>query len=167
MLVTAFHHAYRQEATMHARSTLIALALLAAGASAQANNLLDQLKEKAGEAASANSQGSGSGGGSALGNLGSNLGFKMPSIGSSTIGNAAGVLQYCVKNNYLGGDAASVKDKLLAKITGQKPQETGFANGAKGLLKGGDGKTLNFKILSTRVKTKACDYVLKNATSLL
>lgn len=149
---------------MHARSTLIALALLAAGASAQANNLLDQLKEKAGEAASANSQGSqGNGAGSALGNLG----FKMPAIGSSTVGNAAGVLQYCVKNNYLGGDAASVKDKLLAKITGQKPQETGFASGAKGLLKGGDGQTLNFKILSSKVKTKACDYVLKNATSLI
>lgn len=143
---------------MHARSTLIALALLAAGASAQANNLLDQLKEKAGEATS--SQG---GGGSALGNLG----FKMPAIGAGTMGNAAGVLQYCVKNNYLGGDAASVKDKLLAKITGQKPQETGFASGAKGLLKGGDGQTLNFKILSTKVKTKACDYVLKNATSLI
>ena len=149
---------------MHARSTLIALALLAAGASAQANNLLDQLKEKAGEAAGASSAGSqGNAGGSALGNLG----FKMPAIGSSTIGNAAGVLQYCVKNNYLGGDAASVKDKLLAKITGQKPQETGFASGAKGLLKGGDGQTLNFKILSSKVKTKACDYVLKNATSLI
>jgi hypothetical protein len=147
---------------MHARSTVIALALLAAGASAQANNLLDQLKEKAGEAASANSQG-GSAGGSSLGNLG----FKMPAIGSSTMGNVAGVLQYCVKNNYLGGDATSVKDKLLAKITGQKPQETGFASGAKGLLKGGDGQTLNFKILSSKVKTKACDYVLKNATSLI
>jgi hypothetical protein len=147
---------------MHARSTVIALALLAAGASAQANNLLDQLKEKADEAASANSQG-GSAGGSSLGNLG----FKMPAIGSSTMGNVAGVLQYCVKNNYLGGDATSVKDKLLAKITGQKPQETGFASGAKGLLKGGDGQTLNFKILSSKVKTKACDYVLKNATSLI
>jgi hypothetical protein len=153
---------------MHARSTLIALALLAAGASAQANNLLDQLKEKAGEAATANSQGSGgSAGGSALGNLGSSLGFKMPAIGSSTMGNAAGVLQYCVKNNYLGGDAASVKDKLLAKITGQKKQETGFASGAKGLLQGGDGKSLNFKGLSSKVKEKACDYVLKNATSLI
>jgi len=137
---------------MHARSTLIALALLAAGASAQANDLLDQLKEKAGAAASSQ---------------GSNLGFKMPAIGSSTIGSAAGVLQYCVKNNYLGGDAASVKDKLLAKITGQKKQETGFASGAKGLLQGGDGKSLNFKMLSSKVKEKACDYVLKNATSLI
>lgn len=142
---------------MHARSTFIALALLAAGASAQANDLLDQLKDQA--SAAAGSQG----GGSALGNLG----FKMPAIGSSTIGNAAGVLQYCIKNNYLGGDAASVKDKLLAKITGQKQQETGFANGAKGLLKGGNGKSLNFKMLSSKVKEKACDYVLKNATSLI
>jgi hypothetical protein len=137
---------------MHARSTLIALALLAAGASAQANDLLDQLKEKAGAAASSQ---------------GSNLGFKMPAIGSSTIGSAAGVLQYCVKNNYLGGDEASVKDKLLAKITGQKQQEKNFESGAKGLLKGGDGKTLNMKILSSKVKEKACDYVLKNATSLI
>lgn len=146
---------------MHARSTFIALALLAAGASAQANDLLDQLKEKAGAAASA--QGGNSTTSSALGNLG----FKMPSIGSSTIGSAAGVLQYCVKNNYLGGDAASVKDKLLAKITGQKQQEKNFESGAKGLLKGGDGKTLNMKILSSKVKEKACDYVLKNATSLI
>ena len=145
---------------MHARSTLIAIALLAAGASAQANDLLDQLKERAGAAAS--SQG-GSSSSSGLGNLG----FKMPAIGSSTIGSAAGVLQYCVKNNYLGGDAASVKDKLLAKITGQKQQEKNFESGAKGLLKGGDGQTLNMKILSSKVKEKACDYVLKNATSLI
>lgn len=137
---------------MHARSTFIALALLAAGTSAEANDLLDQLKEKAGAAASSQ---------------GSSLGFKMPAIGSSTIGSAAGVLQYCVKNNYLGGDAASVKDKLLAKITGQKQQEKNFESGAKGLLKGGDGKTLNMKILSSKVKEKACDYVLKNATSLI
>jgi hypothetical protein len=71
------------------------------------------------------------------------------------VGNAAGVLQYCIKNNYLGGgDAASVKDKLMAKITGQKQQQSGFASGAKGLLKGGDGQTLNFKLLSSKVKEK-------------
>ncbi|ATA54012.1 hypothetical protein CKY39_12850 [Variovorax boronicumulans] len=150
---------------MHVRSTFVALALLAAGASVQANNLLDQLKEQAG--AAVNSPGSNSsGGGSALSGL-SLGGFKMPAIGSSTIGSAAGVLEYCVKNNYLGGDAASVKDKLLAKITGQKKQENDFASGAKGLLKGGDGKSLNLKGLSSKVKEKACDYVLKNATSLI
>ena len=142
---------------MRHRSLLICIVLAAAGASASAqSDLLDKLK---------NQMGSGSGGGAAA--LGENLGFQMPAIGQSTMGNAAGVLQYCVKNNYLGGDAASVKDKLLARITGQKQQETGFANGAKGLLKGGDGKTLNLKMLSSKVKEKACDYVLKNASSLV
>lgn len=141
---------------MHARTSLIALALLAAAATAQAN-LLDQLKDKAAAAGSKSSSGGGDSG----------LGFKMPAIGGNTMGNAAGVLQYCVQNNYLGGDAASVKDKLMAKITGQKPQETGFASGAKGLLKGGDGQSLNFKLLSSKLKTKGCDYVLKNATKLI
>jgi len=135
---------------MHVRSTLISIVLAAASVSASAqSDLLGKLKDQAGSS------------------LGENLGFKMPAIGSSTIGSAAGVLQYCVKNNYLGGDAASVKDKLLAKITGQKQQEKNFESGAKGLLKGGDGKTLNFKILSSKMKEKACDYVLKNATSLI
>lgn len=135
---------------MHVRSTLISIVLVAASASAPAqSDLLGKLKDQAGSS------------------LGENLGFKMPAIGSSTIGSAAGVLQYCVKNNYLGGDAASVKDKLLAKITGQKQQEKNFESGAKGLLKGGDGKTLNFKVLSSKMKEKACDYVLKNATSLI
>ena len=135
---------------MHVRSTLISVVLVATSVSASAqSDLLGKLKDQAGSS------------------LGENLGFKMPAIGSSTIGSAAGVLQYCVKNNYLGGDAASVKDKLLAKITGQKQQEKNFESGAKGLLKGGDGKTLNFKVLSSKMKEKACDYVLKNATSLI
>lgn len=90
----------------------------------------------------------------------------MPAMGGNTVGNAAGVLQYCVKNNYLGGDAASIKDKLLAKVTGQPQQQTSFANGAKGLLQG-DGKSIDLKSVSGKVKTKACDYVLKNAKSLI
>ncbi|MDM0058774.1 DUF2501 domain-containing protein [Variovorax fucosicus] len=122
---------------------LAALALLAAGASSTAHaNLLGDLKSQAGN-------------------------YAMPAVGASTIGNAAGVLQYCVKNNYLGSDAASVKDKLLSKITGQKQQQAGYANGAKGLLQGGDGKSLNLKAVSGKLKTKACDYVLKNASSLV
>ena len=150
---------------MKFRSTLIALALLAAGVSASAESkLLDQLKNQMGGGA-ASSAGNSSGG---AGGLAENLGFAMPAIGNNTVGNAAGVLQYCIKNNYLGGgDAASVKDKLMAKITGQKQQQSGFASGAKGLLKGGDGQTLNFKLLSSKVKEKGCDYVLKNATRLL
>jgi hypothetical protein len=92
----------------------------------------------------------------------------MPEMGSSTMGNAAGVLQYCVKNNYLaGGDANAVKDKLLGAVTGQKPQQAGYASGAKGLLQGTDGQSFDLKNVSGQLKTKACDYVLKNAKSLV
>ena len=126
---------------MIVRSLIAALALSAAGASAQ-TDLLGALKSQAGNLA-------------------------MPSLGANTVGNAAGVLQYCVKNNYLGGDAASLKDKLLGKVTGQKAQQAGYASGAKGLLQGSDGKSLNLQGLSSKVKEKACDYVLENATSLI
>lgn len=97
----------------------------------------------------------------------SGIGNSLPAIGASTAGNAAGVIQYCVKNNYLNAaNANGIKDKLLGMVTGQKPQQTGYANGAKGLLMGSDGQSLNLKGLSGKLKEKACDYVLKNASSL-
>ncbi|MBS0428897.1 MAG: DUF2501 domain-containing protein [Proteobacteria bacterium] len=97
----------------------------------------------------------------------SGIGNSLPAIGASTAGNAAGVIQYCVKNNYLNAASANgIKDKLLGMVTGQKPQQTGYANGAKGLLMGSDGQSLNLKGLSGKLKEKACDYVLKNATKL-
>jgi hypothetical protein len=167
MLASVFIQAANrsQEFTMRIRLTLIAAALLVAGTAAQADllgSLKDQIKNKG------NSSENASSGGSGASSLASGLGFAMPAVGSSTMGNAAGVLQYCIKNNYLaGGNATAIKDKLLGKITGQKQQQTGFANGAKGLLTGGDGKSLNLKGLSSKVKEKACDYVLKNAGSLI
>ncbi|WP_038201097.1 DUF2501 domain-containing protein [Xenophilus azovorans] len=140
-------------------------ALLAAGGAAHANKYLDAMKEQLGSSGQADA-GSASGGGAAA--LASGLGLSMPAMGNSTLGNAAGVIQYCVKNNYLSAASAnSVKDRLLGMVTGQKPQQTGFANGAKGLLQGENGKSLNMKNLSSKLKEKACDYVLKNATSLL
>ena len=97
----------------------------------------------------------------------SGIGNSLPAIGASTAGNAAGVIQYCVKNNYLNAaNANGIKDKLLGMVTGQKPQQTGYANGAKGLFMGSDGQSLNLKGLSGKLKEKACDYVLKNASSL-
>lgn len=127
---------------MRIHTAFIHLALMSVAAAAHAD-LLGDLKAKAGN-------------------------YAMPAIGSSTMGNAAGVLQYCVKNNYLGGGGANaIKDKLLGQINGQKQQQSGFANGAKGLLQGGDGKSLNLQGLSSKVKEKACDYVLKNASSLV
>ena len=129
------------------RNSAAVLALAAALATpVHANKLMDAMKDQ-------------------LANSG--IGNSLPAIGASTAGNAAGVIQYCVKNNYLNAaNANGIKDKLLGMVTGQKPQQTGYANGAKGLLMGSDGQSLNLKGLSGKLKEKACDYVLKNASSL-
>jgi len=53
-----------------------------------------------------------------LGKLGGLLGGGGGSMSSGSMGNVAGLLQYCVKNNYLGGDsgASGIKDQLMGKL---------------------------------------------------
>lgn len=137
-------------------STLAALML--AAASAQSAGPLDRLKSAAGE------QLGGSSGGGLLGNLG------LPSIGGSTASNAAGVLQYCIQNNYLAGGAAGVKDAVLGKIGlggGKESQDKGYQSGLGGILSGSDGASFDLGKIKADLKEKACDYVLDNAKSLL
>lgn len=92
--------------------------------------------------------------------------------GSSTAGNAAGVITYCMKNNYLNADkAAQVKDQLLGKMglggQQQAPKDEGYLSGLKGLVTGSGGQTFNLDSVKGKLKEKACDYVLDNARSLL
>ena len=71
--------------------------------------LMDQLKGAVGSGQSGGLLG-GSGGG-------------LPSVAQASPSNTAGVLQYCMRNNYVGGsDASSVKDLLLSKVTGASNQ---------------------------------------------
>ena len=97
----------------------------------------------------------------------------MSSMSSGSAGNAAGIIEFCVKNNYLSGDAASsMKDKLLGKIGGgdKADQDPGYVDGAKGMLTGGDGKTMNLADmggLKKKVTKKACESVLTHSKSLL
>ncbi|HEV7777036.1 MAG TPA: DUF2501 domain-containing protein [Luteibacter sp.] len=127
------------------------------------------------------------------GMLGSSSGS---SLTSGSMGNAAGVIQFCMKNNYLGGDsgAASVKDKLLGKLGGggtdsgggsssasklagqltgggnsaAKP-DAGYADGASGILKTGDGQkvSLGGDGLKAQLTQKVCDAVLKQGKSMI
>ena len=98
-------------------------------------------------------------------------GLGMPGMDSVGAGNAAGVLQYCVKNNSLGGGAAGVKDRLMGKLGGQgkAEQDTGYRDGAAGLLEGGDGKQFDLSGggLKKKVTEKICDQVLEHGQSLL
>ncbi|NID17364.1 DUF2501 domain-containing protein [Luteibacter yeojuensis] len=103
------------------------------------------------------------------------------SLTSGTAGNAAGILQYCMSNNYLGGDsgAAGVKDQLLGSLGG-KSRETatkdpGYLDGAKGLLKSSSGKTLDISgadgagagDMKAQLARKVCDAVLKQGKKMI
>ena len=90
---------------------------------------------------------------------------------SGTASNAAGVITYCMKNNYLNADKASqVKDQLLGKLgLGQKeePKDQGYQNGLMGMVTGADGKSFSLDKVKSNLKEKACDFVLDNAKSLI
>src|SRR6185312_12017789 len=64
-------------------------------------------------------------------------------LASGSAGNAAGLLQFCIGNNFLSAnDAASMKDRIISKAGGNDAvqSDTGFKNGAAGILTGSDGK---------------------------
>jgi hypothetical protein len=106
-----------------------------------------------------------------LGGLTSGLGGGLPSVTQADPANLAGVLQYCVQNNYLsGGVADTAKDALLAKVPGAQ-QSSDFTSGSSGLLQTGNGKDYSLCGLSGDLKSqishKVCDLVLQHAQSLL
>lgn len=113
-----------------------------------------------------------SGLGSKLGGVGGSSALSAAGLmGSGSAGNAAGVITYCMKNNYLNADkAAQVKGQLLGKMglgAQEEPKDEGYASGLSGLITGSDGKSFNLDKVKGDVKEKACDYVLDNAQSLL
>jgi hypothetical protein len=93
-------------------------------------------------------------------------------LASGSMGNVAGLLDYCIGNNYLGGDSASsVKDKLMGKLPGgEKNEDPGYSDGQKGLLHGSNGNLMDLSKgggLGADITKKACDTVLAQAKSFL
>lgn len=117
-------------------------------------------------------KGESSGGSSALGNLGG-LGGALSgsSMTSGSLGNVAGLLQFCIKNNYLSGDgAAAVQSALMGKLPGgASTSDSGYTSGVSGLLSGSDGGQLNLSGggLKEQITKKVCDQVLAQGKSLL
>jgi hypothetical protein len=109
----------------------------------------------------------------ALKNAATGGGLDLGSLASGSAGNAAGVLQYCIGNNYLSGEVASTaKDKLLGKIGGEDKAtgDPGYAAGVEGNLIGKDGKSVSLANLGGaegRLSQQACQAVLDHASSLL
>ena len=146
-------------------SSLLAC-LCGLGAGAHAAGLADALKGQASGGSGSSALGGMLGGGKEMSAL-SAAGL----TSSGTAGNAAGVITYCMKNNYLNADkAAQVKNQLLGKTgLGQKeePKDEGYLSGLSGMVTGSGGKTFNLDKVKGDLKEKACDYVLDNAKSLL
>ena len=136
-------------------SSGIAVAILSGSIAAQG---LDQLNDITG--------------GSGLGGAASSLG-SLSTITSGSTGNAAGVIDYCVKNNYLsGGSASSVKDQLMKKMTGaDQPAESNpdYISGARGIVTGSSGQTTDLSMagLNREAVKTACEKILDQAKSML
>jgi Protein of unknown function (DUF2501) len=141
---------------------VIALLLPLSAAHAQLGNLL---KQGSGDATSS------SGG---LGNLGGmSSALSGGSLTSGSTGNVAGVLQFCIKNNYLSGSSASsVKDSLTSKLTGSgssPSSDSGYADGAKGILKSGSGQQMDLSGggMKQEITKQVCDKILAQGKSML
>jgi len=147
----------RRDRRVAAKWLLIAGMLCFSTAHAQLGDLLNK-----------GGHGESSSGLSSLGGLGS--GLSMQSLTSSSTGNVAGVLEFCVKNNYLGGSASSVKDSLMSKLPGgSSSSDSGYTDGAKGILHSGSGSQLDLSGsgMKEQITKQVCDKILAQGKSLL
>jgi hypothetical protein len=90
----------------------------------------------------------------------------LPNLSSTTAGNAAGLLGYCVKNKILGGSSAA---SALGTLTERKAitSSEDYTAGRSGKLLTGQGNSLSLSGLGGTIKGKVCDLVLQRALSFL
>lgn len=104
--------------------------------------------------------------GSALGGLGGGV----PSVEQASPSNITGVLQYCVQNKFLGGNAEAKGSSVLGKLTGsgKASDESAFKAGSDGVLQTGNGQSFSLGGgIKEQVTRQVCDKVLEYAQSLL
>ena len=90
----------------------------------------------------------------------------LPNVGSISAGNAAGVLQYCMKNSLVSSTSASaVLDGLNKKPDLTKSAD--FSAGQAGQILSGQGKPFPIGQAPSYLQSQACDLVLKQAKHLL
>ena len=151
--------------------------VIAASACFAANTFAASWQDSLSSAASELSkQSSGSQSSSSLSSLTSLLNGGNQALSANNMNNAAGILQYCAKQKLASvTDAENVKNQVLDKLglgaTEQK-QDTNYLDGIQGLLNTKDGQQLNLNNigstpLAEKVKTKACDLVLKQGMNFI
>ena len=115
-------------------------------------------------------------GGLSLSSLTGLLNGGSQSLSAGTMNNAAGIMSYCAKNKLASlTNTDNIKNQVMDKLglgaTEQK-QDTNYLEGLQGLLNTKNGEQLNLDTigntpLAEKVKTKACDIVLKQGVSFL
>ncbi|MFZ1431481.1 MAG: DUF2501 domain-containing protein [Geminicoccaceae bacterium] len=95
----------------------------------------------------------------------------IPSVEQASPSNLTGVLEYCLKNKYLGGGSEATGSSLLGKLTGsgKASDASAYKAGSGGMLEtgGGDSFSLGGSGIQEKVTEQVCDLVLEHARSLL
>ncbi len=155
------------------RSTLIASVFFAAAT--HAASWQDSLSSAASQLSS--HSGSQESGALSISSLTSLLNGGTQSMTASSMNNAAGIMSYCAKQKLASvTNTENVKNQVLDKLglsTPEKQKEdTSYLEGLQGLLSNNRGQQLNLNTLGNsplaeKVKTKACDLVLKQGVNFL
>lgn len=155
------------------RTAMVAGALLTFGA--HATSWQDSLSSAANQLSS--QSGSQQSGGMSLSSLTGLLNGGSQSLTSSSMNNAAGIMSYCAKQKLTSvTNTENIKNQVLDKLGLSAPEkqkeDTNYLDGLQGLLSSKDGQQLNLNSLGSsplaeKVKTKACDLVLKQGVSFL
>ena len=94
------------------------------------------------------------------------IGSSLPNVSKISAGNAAGVLQYCVKNKLVSSSSAgTVLDGLKKSPNVTKSHD--YTAGAAGQILGGGSKPFSIGSAPSYMQSKACDMVLKQGKHLL
>lgn len=157
----------------------LALASSVFAGQAVAASWQDQLSSAASELSKSNTTATGdtASGGLSLSSLTGLLNGGNQALSSNSMTNAAGVIEYCAKNKLASVTSTeNIKSQLMNKLGMQdatKPAEqSDYNQGLMGLLNTGkdqqlDLNTIGSSPLAEKVKTKACDLVLKQAANYI
>ncbi|HKS32604.1 MAG TPA: DUF2501 domain-containing protein [Enterobacteriaceae bacterium] len=97
-------------------------------------------------------------------------------LSADNMNNAAGIMQYCAKQKLASVTSTeNIKNQVLDKLglgAQEQKQDTNYLDGLQGLLNSQNGEQLNLSQLGSsplaeKVKTKACDLVLKQGVKFL
>ncbi|MCS3433763.1 DUF2501 domain-containing protein [Klebsiella sp. BIGb0407] len=114
-------------------------------------------------------------GGLSLGTITKLLGGGNNAVASSSMTNATGVLEYCIRNkvvNNVNGLTDQLQSKLGLNSNKKQSKETSYQQGIAGLLNTGSNQKLDLNALGEtelgkQLKTKACNVVLDQGKSYL